>query len=196
VRYHTMLILGMAALRPLCFALFLVAKSLVLLRLVEITAPGSNSTRCVRAAVIVSVVASNLVTLVAAVLFGWQDVYYLRAYQDAQSVIRKLDLQHCIDALGHLNMSSVTCQTTLVSDVYPTLNELNLKQHDSSIYATLHYGSQAGRARARAPLRLLLLCDTSCVAGVFAAFSHRLVRVGPHLQPIVRHVSQLLQCNV
>jgi len=187
VSYHTMLIVGMGALRPLCFALFLIAKSLVLIRLVEITAPGSKSTRCVRIAVIVSVVASNLVTLVAAVLFGWQDVYYLRAYQDAQSVIRQLDKENCIDAMGHLNVSSVVCQTTLIRDVYPTLNELNQKQHDSSIYATLHYGSQARRALA---LRACCRVTPCPVAGVLTAVGHWLVRLGRHSQPIVRFVTQ------
>jgi hypothetical protein len=143
VDYHTALIVGMAVLRPLCFALFLVAKCLVLLRLVEITAPGSNRTMCLRIACIVSVVASNLVTLVAAALFGSTDGYYLNAYENAQSVIKSLDQQRCIDSLGHFNASSASCRSTLFSDVLPVLDELKARQRDSVEYATLHYGSQA-----------------------------------------------------
>jgi hypothetical protein len=143
VQYHTVLIVGMAVLRPLCFALFLVAKCLVLLRLVEITAPGSKSVICLRITCIVSVVASNLVTLVAAALFGWTDGYYLRAYQNAQSVIKVLDEELCINSLGQFNSSSPVCRRTLFEDVVPVLNELKSRQHESTSYATVHYSSQA-----------------------------------------------------
>jgi hypothetical protein len=142
VSYHTVLIVGMAVLRPLCFALFLVAKCLVLLRLVEITAPGSKSARSLRIACIVSVVASNLVTLVAAAFFGWTDGFYLHAYENAQSVIKVLDQEQCIDALGYFNTSSAVCLNTLFVDVLPVLNELKSRQHDSTSYATVHYSSQ------------------------------------------------------
>jgi hypothetical protein len=143
VDYHTALIVGMAVLRPLCFALFLVAKCLVLLRLVEITAPGSKRAISLRITCIVSVIASNLVTLVAAGLFGSTDAYYLRAYQNAQGVIKALDQQLCIDSFGRFNHSSASCLSTLISDVLPVLNELKARQRDSVEYATLHYGSQA-----------------------------------------------------
>ena len=143
VHYHIVLIVGMTVLRPLCFALFLVAKCLVLLRLVEITAPGSKSTICLRITCIVSVVASNLVTLVAAGLFGWSDGYYLRAYSNAQSVIKLLDDELCINALGQFDSSSAACRNTLYTDVLPVLNDLKSRQHDSTSYATVHYGSQA-----------------------------------------------------
>ena len=142
VQYHTVLIVGMTVLRPLCFALFLVAKCLVLLRLVEITAPGSKSAVCLRVTCIVSVVASNVVTLVAAGLFGWTDGYYLHAYETAQVVIKRLDQEECISALGQFNASSAVCRNTLFADVMPVLNELKSRQHDSTAYATLHYGSQ------------------------------------------------------
>ncbi len=163
VHYHTVLIVGMSVLRPLCFALFLVAKCLVLLRLVEITAPGSKSTICLRITCIVSVVASNLVTLVAAGLYGWTDGYYLRAYGSAQSVIKVLDEELCIDSLGHFNSSSTTCRNTLFSDVFPVLNELKSRQSDSTSYATLHYGSQA---RYLVSLLLFTPCDVSSRAQV------------------------------
>lgn len=145
VKYHAVLIVGMAVLRPLCFALFLVAKCLVLLRLVEITAPGSKFAVCLRVTCIVSVVASNLVTLVAAGLFGWTDGYYLHAYETAQGVIKRLQLQLCITALGQFNTSNALCRNTLVADVLPVLDELKSRQADSTSYATVHYGSQARR---------------------------------------------------